>query len=79
MKCNRSALEYMINQGYTVVPISELFTYIKVYVDKHHEPGAFWLTGSQVFKLMRGGTGVLGWESGGAVIDLTVTGGDQRW
>ena len=32
----------------------ELFTYIKVYVDKHHEPGAFWLTGSQVFKLMRG-------------------------
>ena len=32
----------------------ELFTYIKMYVDKNHEPGAFWLTGSQVFKLMRG-------------------------
>ena len=32
----------------------ELFTYIKMYVDKHQEPGAFWLTGSQVFKLMRG-------------------------
>ena len=32
----------------------ELFTYIKVYVDKNHQPGAFWLTGSQVFKLMRG-------------------------
>ena len=32
----------------------ELFTYIKVHVDKNHEPGAFWLTGSQVFKLMRG-------------------------
>lgn len=32
----------------------ELFTYIKKYVDKNHEPGAFWLTGSQVFKLMRG-------------------------
>ena len=32
----------------------ELFTYIKVYVDKYHEAGAFWLTGSQVFKLMRG-------------------------
>lgn len=32
----------------------ELFTYIKIYVDKDHEPGAFWLTGSQVFKLMRG-------------------------
>ena len=32
----------------------ELFTYIKVYVVEHREPGAFWLTGSQVFKLMRG-------------------------
>ena len=32
----------------------ELFTYIKVYVDKNHQPGAFWLTGSQVFKLMQG-------------------------
>ena len=32
----------------------ELFTYIKINVDKNHEPGAFWLTGSQVFKLMRG-------------------------
>ncbi|MBD5468938.1 MAG: ATP-binding protein [Lachnospiraceae bacterium] len=32
----------------------ELFTYIKMHVDCDHEPGAFWLTGSQVFKLMRG-------------------------
>lgn len=32
----------------------ELFTYIKMNVDKNHEPGAFWLTGSQVFKLMQG-------------------------
>lgn len=32
----------------------ELFTYIKIHVDQYHEPGAFWLTGSQVFKLMRG-------------------------
>lgn len=32
----------------------ELFTYIKLYADSYHEPGAFWLTGSQVFKLMRG-------------------------
>ena len=32
----------------------ELFTYIKINVDKNHNPGAFWLTGSQVFKLMRG-------------------------
>lgn len=32
----------------------ELFVYIKLYVDQHHEPGAFWLTGSQIFRLMRG-------------------------
>lgn len=32
----------------------ELFPYIKIYVDKNHTPGAFWLTGSQMFRLMRG-------------------------
>lgn len=32
----------------------ELFTYIKIHVDKNHNPGDFWLTGSQVFKLMSG-------------------------
>lgn len=32
----------------------ELFTYIKMNVDKNHKPGAFWLTGSQIFKLMNG-------------------------
>lgn len=32
----------------------ELFTYIKIHVDKTHKPGNFWLTGSQVFKLMQG-------------------------
>lgn len=32
----------------------ELFTYIKIHVDKSHNPGDFWLTGSQVFKLMHG-------------------------
>lgn len=32
----------------------ELFTYIKMNVDKNYEMGAFWLIGSQVFKLMRG-------------------------
>lgn len=32
----------------------ELFTYIKIYVDEHREPGGFWLTGSQIFRLMRG-------------------------
>lgn len=32
----------------------ELFTYIKIHVDKKRNPGDFWLTGSQVFKLMEG-------------------------
>lgn len=32
----------------------ELFTYIKIFVDKYHNPGAFWLASSQVFKLMQG-------------------------
>ena len=32
----------------------ELFTYIKIDADTTHEAGAFWLTGSQVFKLMQG-------------------------
>ncbi len=32
----------------------ELFTYIKIHVDKNGNPGDFWLTGSQIFKLMRG-------------------------
>lgn len=32
----------------------ELFTYIKIHVDRKHNPGDFWLTGSQVFKLMHG-------------------------
>lgn len=32
----------------------ELFTYIKIHIDKNHNPGDFWLTGSQIFKLMGG-------------------------
>ena len=32
----------------------ELFPYIKIHIDEHHTPGDFWLTGSQVFKLMKG-------------------------
>jgi hypothetical protein len=32
----------------------ELFPYIKIQVDKTHTPGEFWLTGSQIYKLMRG-------------------------
>lgn len=32
----------------------ELFTYIKIHIDEHHNPGDFWMTGSQVFRLMQG-------------------------
>ena len=32
----------------------ELFTYIKIHVDNNHSPGEFWLTGSQIFRLMEG-------------------------
>lgn len=32
----------------------ELFIYIKMHVDRYHNPGAFWLTGSQIFQLMKG-------------------------
>ena len=32
----------------------ELFTYIKMHIDEHHNPGDFWMTGSQIFRLMRG-------------------------
>ena len=32
----------------------ELFNYIKIYIDEHHNPGDFWLTGSQIFRLLTG-------------------------
>lgn len=32
----------------------ELFPYIKIHIDRYHNPGDFWLTGSQLFKLMSG-------------------------
>ena len=32
----------------------ELFTYIKIHIDKYHNPGDFWMTGSQIFKMMKG-------------------------
>ena len=34
--------------------VPELFTYIKIYADARHNPGDFWMTGSQIFRLMRG-------------------------
>lgn len=32
----------------------ELFTYIKIHIDKYHNSGDFWMTGSQIFRLMKG-------------------------
>lgn len=32
----------------------ELFTYIKMSIDQNHKAGDFWMTGSQLFKLMSG-------------------------
>ncbi len=32
----------------------ELFTYIKIHIDKNQNPGDFWLTGTQIFGLMHG-------------------------
>lgn len=32
----------------------ELFTYLKIHIDEHQTPGSFWMTGSQIFRLMRG-------------------------
>ena len=32
----------------------ELFTYIKIHIDKNHNPGGFWMTASQIFRLMQG-------------------------
>ena len=32
----------------------ELFPYIKIMVDERHQPGDFWRTGSQLFKMMEG-------------------------
>ena len=31
----------------------ELFSYIKIHIDKTHNPGDFWLTGSQIFRPRR--------------------------
>lgn len=32
----------------------ELFPYIKMMVDERHQPGDFWMTGSQLFRMMEG-------------------------
>ena len=48
----------------------ELFTYIKIYVDEHNNAGDFWLTGSQVFPLMRGVSESLAGEESGIPVDV---------
>ena len=32
----------------------ELFSYIKIHIDEHHNPGDFWMVGSQTLPQMRG-------------------------
>jgi predicted AAA+ superfamily ATPase len=46
----------------------ELFSYIKMHVDKYQNPGDFWLTGSQKFHLMKGITESLAGRV--AIIDM---------
>ena len=55
----------------------ELFTYIKIHVDKTRNPGDFWLTGSQIFKLMHGVQESLAGRV--AVLSLTSLSGRDIW
>ena len=32
----------------------ELFTYIKIHIDEHYRPGDFWMSGSQIYRAMKG-------------------------
>ncbi len=48
----------------------ELFPYIKIMVDERHQPGDFWLTGSQLFQDDGGRTGISG-RPGGSAPPLT--------
>lgn len=32
----------------------ELFTYIKIHIDEHYKPGDFWMSGSQIYRAMKG-------------------------
>ena len=52
----------------------EVLTAIKLAVDRHRQPGAFWLTGSQQFAVMKGITETLA----GRVAILTLLGFTQR-
>jgi len=52
----------------------EILPHVKMRVDTHREPGAFWLTGSQQFQMMRGITETLA----GRVAILTLLGFSAR-
>ena len=54
--------------------VPELFTYIKILVDKIKKPGLFWLTGSQKFNLMQG----IGETLAGRVAILDMLGLSQK-
>lgn len=43
---------------------TELFDYIKIYVDREKKPGDFWLTGSQTFHMMKSATESLAGRAG---------------
>ena len=47
----------------------ELFPYIKMMVDQRHQPGDFWMTGSQLFKMMEGVQNL--WQGSGALLHLS--------
>ena len=57
----------------------ELFTYIKMHVDKNHTPGDFWLTGSQVFKLMKGVQESLAGEGSRTFLNIIVSSRNIWW
>ncbi len=57
----------------------ELFVYIKIHVDKYHNAGDFWLTGSQVFKWMSGIQESSGRQSCRVITYLVVSGRDLWW
>lgn len=58
MAKNDPALFFQLHQPPVLIDevqyAPELFTYIKIHIDKYHNPGDFWMTGSQIFRLMRG-------------------------
>lgn len=58
MAKNDPALFFQLHQPPVLIDevqyAPELFTYIKIHIDEHRNPGDFWMTGSQIFRLMQG-------------------------